>query len=261
MGERLTCVTGEIMLRDPHLVAFQEVWFEGDADMLERMLGNRFRRIPDASGHEAGGLMKRLTGYRPGGLLSFTRQDVVAGEATFSSFRDAASAWLFWQGDGMAQKGFQSFPVRHEGRTFVVINTHLQAFYTKTASDYLRIREKQFAELVVAVEEQTSKADIIIVGDFNTTRYDFDRRLRPLARHWQDLTAGTCSTNGNPCVTHLPWRKGNPGLWIDYAFLRTATGDTQPARGDTEMIRNRSVDCPYSDHHGLDVQIGVSEPL
>jgi endonuclease/exonuclease/phosphatase family metal-dependent hydrolase len=257
MQERLSRVAGEILQRRPHVALFQELWFDGDAALLEKMLEGGYQRVPNPDGNKKG-FFDWLSGFRKSGLLAFTRRDIQASKIKFKSYSGASSAWRFWEGDGLAGKGVQSFAFELEGRPFVVMNTHLQAFYTEFSRSYLENRMHQFRELVAEVKRQPSNANIIICGDFNTTPEEFYQGAEQIVPvDWQDISKNFRATCDDRCATHLPLKNGELGLWIDYVFLRAADRDLSQGEREFGLILNRSVDCPYSDHHGLDVQIAL----
>jgi endonuclease/exonuclease/phosphatase family metal-dependent hydrolase len=89
----------------------------------------------------------------------------------------------------------------------------------------------------------------LLFGDFNL--YPNEGPYRQLTQDWVDLTRGLqCPT----CATRLS-RSGQPGGWVDYVFASAGSGTRLDPH--MTMITNAAVDCPYSDHHGLELLVGI----
>jgi endonuclease/exonuclease/phosphatase family metal-dependent hydrolase len=234
--ERFTRVADAIRVRGPHLALLQEVWFEAQAAQLERGLANAYLRVADDSEVTAS-LAMRVAGQRRGGLLAFVRSDVEAGASTFARFRDHAPWTRLWEGDGLASKGWQRFTARIEGRPLRVFHTHVQAGYR--GRPYADVRASQLRQLAAALEADPGTA--IVAGDLNSSLEEAQQaRLLapPVVDLAQPLRAGASATTVG-------------GVWIDHVLGRGGDGEPllHPLAG--ELIRSESVDCPYSDHHGV----------
>lgn len=96
---------------------------------------------------------------------------------------------------------------------------------------------------------------LLVAGDFNV-REDESAHYRALTGTLQDLTAEYRRACG--CGTFVE-RSGAETWWIDYVFARRADGS--PIRARLERIRNRGRDDPFSDHHGLSVEMSVGWQL
>ena len=87
------------------------------------------------------------------------------------------------------------------------------------------------------------------------TRPDEDAVLDGLLRDWVDLSGAIRERGG--CGTQLH-SDGRAGDWIDYVLARPSLRGQ--ARGtDFELLRNRALDDPYSDHHGLFVTVELQQ--
>jgi endonuclease/exonuclease/phosphatase family metal-dependent hydrolase len=256
MDARLGRVAGEILRRHPDLVLLQEAWFADDARQLQDALSGHYLRVaddPDVSDSS----LSRLTGLRRGGLLAFVARGSAwrpEGPSRFERFRAGPPWWrsLLAQGDGLAEKGMQSFTLVHPGMRIAVANTHLQARYaadTAAVRHDAEIRARQVAQLLHDIAPAPAVAVTLLFGDFNV--HPDEGPYRQLTQDWVDLTRGLqCPT----CATRLS-HSGRSGGWVDYVFARVGPG----IRLDPHMtmITNAAVDCPYSDHHGLELRVGI----
>lgn len=262
MGDRLARVAQAVLQRGPDLVVLQEVWFRGDAERLAGVLARTYERIDDASSvtDHAGWII----GFRRAGLLALRRTTsswTLAGRSSFQPFEVAASAWLVWQGDGLATKGIQRFELRRGSQRLIVLNTHLQSPYLKEEDPfghdypYAGVRSAQILQLV-AFAEREGDVPVIIVGDFNTTPKE-SALYKELTHDWVDLTADV--RKQCDCGTIVDDRKTRKD-WIDYLFARRPAG--HGIRVDRmRLVQNFRTDCPYSDHHGLEARIWLTAPL
>jgi endonuclease/exonuclease/phosphatase family metal-dependent hydrolase len=256
MDARLGRIAGEILRRHPDLVLLQELWFADDARRLQDALSGQYLPVADDP-HVSDSLLSRLTGFRRGGLLAFVARASAwrpEGPSRFERFRAGPRWWrsLLAQGDGLAEKGVQSFTLVRPGVRIGIANTHLQARYAASAAEVrhdAEIRARQVAQLLHDVAPERDAAATLLFGDFNV--HPDEGPYRQLTQDWVDLTRGLqCPT----CATRLS-RSGRPGGWVDYVFARAGSG----IRLDPHMtmIANAAVDCPYSDHHGLELLVGI----
>ena len=246
---RLRRVAAVVMARLPDAVLFQEVWARGDRRDLESRLGDRYQRVEAPA---RGGL------WRPSGLLIFVRDDWTIEQTAFHGFSMSAPGWRVWEADELSGKGVLSVRVGRGGRHVTLVTTHLQAEYGDHR--YGDVRAAQLGELGDVIERLPWAPPIILAGDLNT-RPDEDAVLQGFLQDWLDLGRGVreqcrCGTQMNA--------DGRPGAWIDYVLARPPAGG-YAATVDFELFRNRSLDDPYSDHHGLfatiEMQEGRSAPL
>ena len=256
MDARLGHIAGEILRRHPDLVLVQELWFADDARRLQDALSTHYLRVADDP-QVSDSWLSRLTGLRRGGLLAFVAHASAwrpEGPSRFERFRAGPPWWrsLLAQGDGLAEKGVQSFTLVRPGVRIGIANTHLQARYAASAADVRQdaeIRARQVAQLLHDVAPERDAAATLLFGDFNL--YPNEGPYRQLTRDWVDLTRGLqCPT----CATRLS-RSGRSGGWVDYAFASAALGIKLDPH--MTMITNTAVDCPYSDHHGLELLVGI----
>jgi hypothetical protein len=123
------------------------------------------------------------------------------------------------------------------------------------------VRKKQIIELLTLAEENSS-ATVITAGDFNTAPYGDDGMLyEKLKGLGKDLTGYYREKECKECDfgTHL--------LEIDIRGKRgRKDGDGRlgsewaDSRYFLSLIRSHDTDCPYSDHHGLDLRIAFVPP-
>lgn len=247
---RLTLAAEQLELESADAVLLQEVWTDAAADFLRGKLA--------AAGYEVVGSPSGF-GRSSGGLLTAIKRAAFGqiSRGTFASYRAHGPALKVWQGDGLANKGFLSVEARHAvtGRNHTLINTHLQSQYgffrttegVLAARDaYLAVRQAQIAQLAQWTSTVPADRFVLVAGDFNT----FPEEWAKIAVPWQDLTAkhrGACR-----CATYL--EATGPLAWLDYVFARQYAG-AAPLPATTRLIQNTSVDCPYSDHHGVVVEV------
>jgi hypothetical protein len=145
MDARLGRIAAEILQRHPDLVLLQELWFADDARRLQDALSSHYLRVADDP-HISDSWLSRLTGLRRGGLLAFVARGSAwrpEGPSRFERFRAGPPWWrsLLAQGDGLAEKGMQSFTLVRPGVRVAIANTHLQARYAAGTDAVRRCRD------------------------------------------------------------------------------------------------------------------------
>lgn len=235
--QRLDSIAGEIARRSPDLVLLQEVWLAGDAARLGCRLADRYERVP---------------GPRRGGLLALVRRSSawqVHGEASFEQYTARAPWYRLEELDGIAGKGFQGFTLADGARRVAVVNTHLQAQYPARGNPYDAERLQQIRQLTAYTAKDHGADALLVAGDFNV-REEETQHYQSLVNGLEDLTARyrrECA-----CGTFVD-RSGAETWWIDYVFGRRSDG--MPLAASVERIRNRGRDDPFSDHHGIAVDL------
>jgi endonuclease/exonuclease/phosphatase family metal-dependent hydrolase len=253
MDLRLARVAHVLLEREPDLVLLQEVWFRGDAERLRRALESKYEVVPDESTITQH-LLGWLAGFRKSGLLIFwlkTSEWHAAPRSSFRAFTAHASSWKFWQGDGLSTKGVQWVELNRTGLRVLVFNTHLQSPYSKDEDlfggeySYLSERRDQVRELLNAMDENGGRGMSIVAGDFNMVPDDL---MPEVVGRLTDLTEQYRKTHDGATTIGSD---GAPKDWIDYVLARGPWATRQHIR----LIANRRADCPYSDHHALEVQL------
>jgi len=219
----------------PDLLLFQEVWSEAFWQELAQALSPDYTPILPGEGPR--------TAARSG-LASFVRRDSGWRVAAhhFEGFRSKGPAWRIWEGDGLAEKGFEIVELKREGLPLALLNTHLQAQYPPR--HYSDVRRRQIAQIRQAVARIPDSQLLLAGGDWNTTPRG---ALYPeLTAFLQDLTAAyreRCA-----CGTFVA--KAGEGAWLDYLFSRPSR-HWQLHVESVERIESHAPDQPFSDHHGL----------
>ena len=251
MDDRLANVSREVLGRKPDIVLFQEVWFDGDAALLEKSLERDYKRIAD-SPEITSSRFRFLAKFRLSGLLGFIRHESewgIIGASTFDKYRaEGLLLTALIELDGISGKGIQRIEIGHRtsNRSLSLFNTHLQSPYPW--NKYKRVRFEQIQELNKSASENRPSGRIqLAFGDFNTRPLETDR-YGEMTKYWNDLT--TKYRNECNCSTIVSGTAEKPD-WIDYGL---ATKDSA-VTASVDLIRNRSEDCPFSDHHGLDLRI------
>jgi endonuclease/exonuclease/phosphatase family metal-dependent hydrolase len=156
---------------------------------------------------------------------------------------------FFDEADGISGKGIQRIAITDGGRRVAVLNTHLQAQYP--GREYAEVRSAQIDQLVG--HSRQPGADVTLVaGDLNT-RSDETGLYGALTSGLTDLTAEFRRACG--CGT-LASADRTQTAWIDYVLARVSGTMKIDARMD--LIRNHGIDDPYSDHHGIWMQVDIA---
>jgi len=247
--KRIENVTELVLKLSPDLVALQEVWIPGDIVSIM----NSFR----AAGYEVleppG---KRFP--RPGGLIIGvnTRRDwTVEDPGSFIEYTASADV------DARSHKGFRAVRIRRKAsERLILINTHLQSQYPPKS--YAEVRKSQITQMsreAARLAMANPEVPLLACGDFNTYPYPADQGVYTgfSESPWLDLTRETrvacgCETNFNSNG------KGMDG-WIDYVL---AHGNPRfDFRAEIDLLANRSIDEPFSDHQGLLARINIGERI
>lgn len=220
----------------PDVALLQELWRHDDVRRLRAELG---------SSYEVCEVQPAGRIYRRSGLLTVVRKESawLVEQSTFHEFRSEAGDWRFWEGDGLGDKGVQTVLLKRGESRLGLLNTHLQSSYSR--GEYAVIRARQIAEFNNVAASLPATIPVIAGGDFNTMPGEavFER----IRDSWVDLTE--TFRRGCHCGTHyLP--DGKEGGWIDHLLARTDRAWHVTVE-DVSLLRNVSVDNPYSDHHGL----------
>jgi endonuclease/exonuclease/phosphatase family metal-dependent hydrolase len=258
MQARIERIAAQLAQRRPDVILLQEVWFEGDALLLEAALREHYDRVADDPAVRRG-FLSLLMGLRSGGLLAFVRKDsgwLPSGRhSIFHAYRAQGPAWRLSEGDGLALKGVQRLELHNEGAQVAIFHTHLQAQYGKDRR-YADVRSTQLEELERIVELRAAPVSLA-AGDFNTAPLGEDLPLyAQMLKSWDDLTSklrSECDCNGTRLGAVHPEDVAEVA-WVDYALARRAA----PVKVvHSELIRSSGLDCPFSDHYGIELQLAL----
>lgn len=232
----------------PDVILLQEIWTAKALKVFQHALGEGYAVLTGEHGH----------GRHCGGLLTLIKKTTwsVTGAPQFTQYQAQGPAWRFWEGDGLMKKGALAVVAKSfvTGREVRFVNTHLQSQYGyfRNAAGELRARLAYVPERIAQLRqlERLSEDDdrlVIIGGDFNTEPYEWSTLHLPAT--WQDLTT-PLRLAGEP-ASYID--KTGPMAWYDYVFAQS------PAKGhldaEARLIRNSAADDPYSDHHGLVIDV------
>jgi endonuclease/exonuclease/phosphatase family metal-dependent hydrolase len=227
----------------PDLVLLQEVWAQGQEELLRRSLGASYDLV---------GVPNGLLFGRTGGLLALVRRDgpLVRVQADFLEFEVEAPEWRIWEGDGFGDKGVQRIVLALGRRRVVAFNTHLQAEYDGT--DYSAIRAAQLAQLAKLAAAVPPHDLVLVAGDLNTQPAELERWLLAPDPRWRDLSAELRTRR--EC-----WQRHDDGAerWIDYVLAREDATRFRVERAG--CMPSQPEDVPFSDHPGLDLKLAVVE--
>ena len=238
----------------PSLVLLQEIWTQADAELLTAALaphGFHVSSTPTRWGFRKGGLLTFAQSWGPAPTDAWS----VISQA-FTPFSTSAPAWRVWEADGLMSKGRLEMTIACGTRARItVVNTHLQAEYSDDIprKRYSSVRITQLREVIGAVARVPPEHHVLVAGDFNTTPEETAIFPAIAAAGWTELTAGLRAQHEGG--THIP-KQGERPEWLDYVFARPQSGTAMTATAS--FILNTARDLPYSDHHGLIVDISVA---
>jgi endonuclease/exonuclease/phosphatase family metal-dependent hydrolase len=260
MQARIGRIAAQLEQSRPDVILLQEVWFEGDARLLEAALREHYDPVADDAGVRRG-LLNLLTGLRSGGLLAFVRKGSGWLPATrgssFHAYAAQGPAWRLFEGDGLGLKGVQQLELRKQGTEVTIFHTHLQAQYG-AGRRYAEVRSMQLQELE-RISRPRSPGVALAVGDFNTAPTGEDLALyASMLDSWDDLTSSLraqCDCEGTRLRVVDDSPQAIEAAWVDYALARRSV----PVRVmHSKLIRSSGVDCPYSDHYGIELHLALS---
>jgi endonuclease/exonuclease/phosphatase family metal-dependent hydrolase len=249
---RMEAIAREIQQRRPDLVLLQEAWLDVEAGRLGCRLARDYDRVPDPPGVRSGFLS--AFGHRRGGLLAFVRREsawrIEPEPAPSLTEYTQSSPWYRYEHlDGVAGKGVQRFAIGDGVRRALVLQTHAQTQYPNSGYVYDEIRRSQIAELLAQARAAPPSDTLIVAGDFNVREGEASL-YGPLAAELDDLTADYRRSCGG-CGTFVG-REGLETWWIDYVMV----GRRIPVKATrVDRVRNRARDDPFSDHHGVWVEL------
>ena len=253
--KRVDNVATEIRRLKPDLVLLQEAWLAGTAEQLDCRLRDLYERLPDAAGVRSG--LLSLYGHRRGGLLALVRRDSpwkadASVEHRFTEY-DASGPWyrVFEERDGIAGKGVQSFGVSDGSTRIAVLHTHLQAQYPERR--YEEVRAAQIGQLLEQARQPGFDV-MLVAGDLNTHAGE-TALYGKLVAELTDLTTDYRKACGCGTLAGAIRRETD---WIDYVLARPAAA--VKVAWKVEQILNSGPDDPYSDHHGLWLEMKIGRP-
>lgn len=253
LDARIDNISNEILRRRPDLVLLQEAWTRSGARRFDCRLRGEYQIVADGEGVDAGALS--LYGHRRGGLLALVRRDSPwrideAVPPQFTEYEVSGPLYrLFSERDAVAGKGIQNFAIGDGEVRVAVLNTHLQSQYGQRW--YTEVRQAQIWQLLEHANGRP--ADVTVVaGDFNTSPRE-TALYGELTRDFRDLTADyqrncRCGTLAGP--------NRRTRHWFDYVFARSGAAVQLESKAD--LILNTAVREPYSDHHGVWVEMRIA---
>jgi len=251
---RIDNIAREILRRRPDLVLLQEAWMTDAAARFDCRLRGEYEVVPDGEGVRTGPLS--LFGHRRGGLLALVRRDSpwkldAKTAPRFAEFETSGPlSRVGSERDAIAGKGIQAFVIGDGSIRLAVLNTHLQSQYAPR--DYADIRLSQIRQLLGEVEKTGGDATLV-AGDFNTSPVE-SALYGELTRALNDLTAEYHRACNCGTLTGVRRRTRH---WFDYVLARTAGAVKLEAK--TDLIRNTGLLEPYSDHHGVWVEMRLTK--
>jgi len=278
--ERARAISASVLCRQPDVVLLQEVWPVDMAIEFVRQLSATYQRVPATDPADQYKSVLGLYSLRRTGLIAFVRKDSLPNAAGIRSgywkFEESASPLLFWQGDGLSDKGFQWITIQDADQEIVVLNTHLQAQYDNFKHD--DVRRAQLKQLARYTASQPEQSIVIAAGDFNTKATyvcDGKPQCQPfghapagagsgesvghcdsifdeISNSWELLTEPyMCAYPNGTYLEGKPPKSGKANPWVDF-FLASKSGKQVEATHFC-LLENSAPDIPFSDHNGLEI--------
>jgi endonuclease/exonuclease/phosphatase family metal-dependent hydrolase len=160
--------------------------------------------------------------------------------------------------DWALNKGVLLVRLEISDRSFVVMNTHLQANYLadwRSSNTQTKIQLDQVSYLADLVHAQPKEAWVIVCGDFNFPR------LAPAYELMVSKSGLTDALINDPRPTYRPFPLVS-AKWqtsLDYIFYRKPPGETLEVTADILPIENTTAQWQFqrflTDHHALTLYI------
>ena len=189
---------------DADVVALQEVFHKKSRKRLIKTLSKSYPFHTEMGKKSFWGV--------PSGNCIFSKDSILSTQ--FIYYKRAMNA------DKMAKKGAIAIEINHEGKSFKVYSTHLQA---GGGMEGAQIRESQIDQLA-RMDDSNDETTSIFAGDFNIryedTLYEYlSQTLKTINFDPSNVELGTANFNDHT----LTAVSGTP-KWIDFIFLRTQNG-------------------------------------
>jgi endonuclease/exonuclease/phosphatase family metal-dependent hydrolase len=250
---RLRRLAAEITRLAPTVICLQEIQQNAYAPLMQRCLANY-------SYHAC--FPNRLRFAPKGGLFTAALPECRVLRSEFFPFPNQGRLLSIGFSDWWLNKGVLLVSLEFQDRSYMVMNTHLQANYSGSwGSKNLqsRIQLDQVKYLAELIHAQPEDAGVIVCGDFN-----FPRQAPPYALmiSQSDLTDALV---GDPRPTYVPMVPITPvsvnwQIALDYFFYRLPKGEALNVTADIIRVENSSARLPFqrflTDHKALILNIG-----
>jgi len=240
---RIRLAVQRIVDARPDVVLLQEIWPTQLVPIVSRFFGTSYRPVEGPTSRinvQLGGLMAFVSRHARG--LAFV-------ESEYLPFESSAPWWRVREGDGLGRKGIQRLELDTPAGRFAVLNTHVQSPYP--GRDYREVRRRQLRQLADVGNGLVARMPVLAAGDLNT---EADEEIFAEALGgWNDLTLAHRTSLGGS--SHIE-DDGSAGGWIDHVLARDHAALAVRAR-HLELIENHRVDDPFSDHHGLCIDLSL----
>ena len=242
--QRLLNASDEILELSPDVVFLQEVWRERQIRLLRSRLSKRYTFAEPSS---------ELHGWftRASGLVTLIRKPWRPTDVSFERFQYEGWDWNLTELDAFGDKGFLQVEVEMRGTSFILLNTHLQSEYGE--KKYEGVRRRQLRQLNERASAFSTEAIVVLGGDLNVLPEE--ALFQEVTSHWVDLTEALrldCE-----CGTRF-LADGSESGWVDYLLARPLAAKNFRVHRAWRIL-NEEPDVPYSDHHGLFVELVLEQ--
>lgn len=250
VSARLRAIAALLPTLELDAIAFQEVWTTSARNLL--IAGGRRANLRHVWHNDAA--------FGGSGLLVLSRLPIE--QVRFERYALRGLPEKISQGDFYGGKGFAQVRLRTPAGPLTLINTHLQARYSKTVPhEYRALRTGQIVQLSLAT--LGLRAPLIVAGDFNIQDQDESYRVLTGLTGLRDVAAELLAAE--PTVLGRNAYRGDtskPDRRIDYVFVRDGS-DAQIVSRRVERVFDDPLTldgkpASYSDHAGVLVELEIA---
>lgn len=249
VSARLHAITNLLPTLELDAIALQEVWTSAARDAL--ITGGRRADLNHVWHNDAS--------FGGSGLLILSRLPIE--QVRFERYALRGPAEQISQGDFYGGKGFAQVRLGTAAGPLSLVNTHLQARYSKTVPhEYRTLRAGQIVQLSLAVHEL--QEPLIVAGDFNMQAEDESYRVLTGLTQLRDIAAELNAAEPTVMADNA-YRSGTskPDRRIDYVFARDGSNARVVSRSAERIFDDRltlgSKPASYSNHAGVMVELEI----
>ena len=235
---------------DLDVIAFQEVWTSNARDRLI------------AGGRQTGLVHVWHTDTSLGGSGLMVLSRLPIEHARFERFALRGPPEQIAQGDFYGGKGFVQLRLNTPAGPLTLINTHLQARYSKSVPhEYRSLRTGQIVQL--AINAMEFEDPVVATGDFNFRDDDAGYRVLTGLTGLRDVAA-ELGRREETVLRNNPYRLMNPrsGKRIDYVFARNGARSTvkplSVERVFDELLTLDGRPAAFSNHAGVMAELEIA---
>lgn len=249
VSARMDAIAALLPALELDAISFQEVWTPSARDVL--IAGGNRANLRHVWHNDAS--------FGGSGLLVLSRLPIE--QVRFERYALRGLPEKISQGDFYGGKGFAQVRLGTPAGAITLVNTHLQARYSKTVPhEYRTLRTGQIVQLALATREV--RGPVIVVGDFNLRDHDESYRVLTGLTGLRDVAAEL--NHAAPTVVRRnAYRRGTskPDHRIDYVFARDGADrrilSQRAKRVFDEPLILEGEPAAYSNHLGVLVELAI----